>query len=69
MTKESDYILSKVRKIEVIDHIRQKEIGKNVTLLDHHKRLGLNETLQIKSIEMYGHTGYMGRDLVYHWWK
>ncbi|KKL23284.1 hypothetical protein LCGC14_2426930 [marine sediment metagenome] len=58
ITDELKWMKTKLLKMEAIE-------GINWELKLAYEKMGMLETLQIKSIEMYGHKDFRGRDKVY----
>ncbi len=59
MNDDLDWIKSKLFKMEVMDRIPRN-------MKKFYEQMGLIETPQIKSIEMYGHKKENGSDIVYN---
>ncbi len=63
MTDELKWIKTKLLKMEAIERINAA--GPNWGLKVAYEKMGLLETLQIISVEMYGHKDDQGRDKIY----
>ena len=64
MTDELKWMKTKLLKMEAIEHLNAKERNAPFWELKHaYEKMGLLETLQIISIEMYGHKDDQGRDI------
>jgi len=64
MTDELKWMKTKLLKMEAIERMRAAEPNHYWELKLAYEKMGLLETLQIISIEMYGHKDFRGRDLI-----
>lgn len=65
ITDELKWIKTKLLKMEAIERIRAVEPNNYWELKHAYEKMGLLETLQIISVDMYGHKDNRGRDKIY----